>query len=217
MFVHVPRFRRAFVRPALLLLLLVLALDTWHITSQRPRTIYSELSTSRNSPDETYFIASIHRNTGHILAEAWNDAILKLAQHLGPQRVFVSALESGSQDHTKDELRVLKQKLDAAGVPNNISLGVTVWEQLGELNNRPKQEDQREPGWIWNIEEKRYDLRRIPYLARTRNQAMEPLYALKSEGKSFDKIIWFNDVVFEVGNHNLLYRTMILQEIMFRV
>lgn len=84
-------------------------------------------------------------------------------------------------------------------MPNTVSLGMTVWEQLDEMWARPDPQGPRQPGWIWNPEDKVYDLRRISYLARERNRAMEPMWELEREkGIKFDKVLWLNDVVFDV-------------------
>lgn len=125
--------------------------------------------------------------------------MLAVVDYLGAANVHISAVESGSQEGTKDALMDLKAELDARMVSNDVSLGMTVWEQLDEIDNRPPPHA-REPGWIWNHREKQFELRRIPYLSKVRNQAMEPLRRLEREGRRFDKVLWLNDVVFDVSN-----------------
>jgi hypothetical protein len=44
------------------------------------------------------------------------------------------------------------------------------------------------------------ELRRIPYLSRTRNMSLKPLEELAKQGIIFDKILFLNDVVFTVRN-----------------
>ena len=100
----------------------------------------------------------------------------------------------------------LKEGLDRRGVSNTISLGMTVWEQLDELDARPPP-NAREPGWIWNKKEDQFEMRRIPYLSRTRNQAMEPLRQLEREGRTFDQVLWVNDVVFDTEDVVTLFNT----------
>ncbi|KAB5536687.1 polysaccharide export protein [Coniochaeta sp. 2T2.1] len=157
--------------------------------------------------NSSVFIVSVHRNTEEILRSAWNDAVLNLVSYLGAANVHFAAVESGSQDKTKEALMDLKGKLDGAGVSNTISLGMTVWEQLDELENRPDPRRAREPGWIWDEEEGHYDLRRIPYLAKVRNRAMEPLKTLERQGRTFDKVLWLNDIVFDVEDYVTLLNT----------
>ena len=77
-------------------------------------------------------------------------------------------------------------------------MGVDALEQAAELKNVPSEEDGRE-GWIFTGRgEKGWEVRRIPYLARLRNRAMEPLLEM-SPGRVFDRVLWINDVVFTVS------------------
>jgi len=116
---------------------------------------------------------------------------------LGTENVFVSILESGSLEDTKGALMELKGELDALGVGNKVELGITSDEQVQSLLDVPG-EDHRE-GWNFTgREEEGWEVRRIPYLAGLRNRAMEPLGVLKEEGRTFDRVLWINDVVFTV-------------------
>ncbi|KAJ2906094.1 putative polysaccharide export protein [Zalerion maritima] len=208
------RYRRQ-LRTLLSSLLLLLFLDAFMTVVSRPSTTYAPLSstssgqTNNMNPDqEKIFIVSVHRNTEKILRAHWNDAIISLAQYFGPQNVYFSAVESGSQDHTKDALAELRLRLLALGVGNEVVLGTTVKEQLRELDARPSAGGRREDGWIWNRFEERWDMRRIPYLSRVRNQAMEPLYRLLAgEGRKFDKVLWINDVAFDTRDIVTLLET----------
>src|SRR3569833_265864 len=184
-------------RPLACVLLLLFALDCLRIVTSRPKTVRAEVPPTRKS-NMTVFIVSVHRNTEEILRSAWNDAVVALVDYLGPHNAHVVALESGSQDDTKEALTELKKRLDGMGATNTVSLGMTVQEQLDELATRPDPAAARAPGWIWDQQQKEYALRRIPYLANVRNEAMEPLRALEKEGRKFDKVLWINDVVFDV-------------------
>lgn len=202
-------------RPILTILFFLFLIDALVLLHNRPRTTRVVLppssDTSHTSPPAlpdpgSIFIVSVHRNTGKILP-AWSAAVLALIDHLllhsgnDKSKIYFSALESGSQDDTKDKLTELKWHLEERGVPNTVSLGMTVWEQLDEMWARPDPQGPRQPGWIWNPEDKVYDLRRITYLARERNRAMEPMWALEKEkGIKFDKVLWVNDVIFDVNN-----------------
>ncbi|KAI1433639.1 polysaccharide export protein [Xylaria sp. CBS 124048] len=196
------RFRRNYLRPILLFLFFVFLIDTTRIVRRRPETYRTTPSEIRQRFEDgapintTIFIASVHRNTEPILRTAWSGAVLDLVDHFGPDNIYFSAVESGSQDDTKMALSELKMLLDMKGVANTLSLGQTVWEQLEEIETRPPP-GQRVPTWIWNVAESQWELRRIPYLARVRNQAMAPLKELESQGRTFDKILWLNDVVFD--------------------
>jgi hypothetical protein len=189
--------RRRIFRPRFILLvaLFLLFIDYTRVAVPQPKRI------SPNSPNapspQKIFIASINRNSEYILRLYWNGALISLIQHLGPSNVFVSIVESGSQEDTKGALYDLKAKLDELGVGNKIDLGIDVWQQTEELLKKPD-EGKRE-GWIFTgRSESGWEVRRIPYLAKLRNKAMEPLLAL-SPGRIFEKVIWINDVVFTVS------------------
>ncbi|KAI1356883.1 polysaccharide export protein [Xylaria sp. FL0043] len=204
------RFRRNYLRPTLLFLFFVFFIDAVRLVRYRPDTY-------RTKPDEvhqrmhdgvntTIFIASIHRNTEEILRTAWIQAVLDLIDYYGPENIYFSAIESGSQDESKAALLELQTLLDMKGVANTISLGQTVWEQLEEIETRPPP-NVRVPTWIWNIAEDQWEMRRIPYLARVRNQAMEPLKEQENQGRLFNKILWLNDVVFDTEDIVTLLHT----------
>ncbi|CAK7208899.1 hypothetical protein SBRCBS47491_000254 [Sporothrix bragantina] len=208
---------RKYQRPLIYTLLLLFVLDAWFILRSRSAAIRSSVSSTAKAagsedtaslipPKHEYpsvFIVSVHRNTEEILRSAWNENLLRLVDHLGHDRVYVSAVESGSQDHTKEALMDLQTQLAARGVSHTIDLGTTVWEQLDELYAWPEPDTPRSerPGWIWDGEEGHFALRRIPYLARVRNQAMAPLLTEAArnggQGRRFDRVLWINDVAFD--------------------
>ncbi|KAI0385914.1 glycosyltransferase family 69 protein [Hypomontagnella monticulosa] len=207
------RFRRNYLRPILFVLFFLFSIDAILLVRHRPKTHRTNTNVDRRSfsfsnsaGNTSVFIASVHRNTELIQKSAWNQAVLDLVDYLGPENVHVSAVESGSQDETKEALMDLKAALDQRYASNTIRLGLTVWEQLEEIDARPPP-GAREPGWIWNVAESQFELRRIPYLANVRNQAMEPLKQLQSEGRRFDKVLWLNDVVFDVEDIVTLFDT----------
>ena len=116
---------------------------------------------------------------------------------LGTENVFVSIMESGSQENTKGALRDLVEKLDNLGVDNKIVLGIDAVEQAETLKNVP--EEGNRDGWIFTARgEKGWELRRIPYLAELRNMVMAPLLD-EAKDTRFDKVLWINDVVFTVS------------------
>ncbi|KAK7753256.1 hypothetical protein SLS62_004775 [Diatrype stigma] len=212
MIVSYRRVRRGYLRPLLLVLGFLFLIDAIYLIRGRPYTQRTHLTPDRRSPaspsgNTTVFIVSVHRNTEEIQRQSWNNAVLDLVDYLGAGNVHFSAVESGSQENTKEALTDLKAALDERGVSNTVSLGMTVWEQLEEIDTRPSPEGPREPGWIWNKAENQYELRRIPYLSKVRNQAMEPLQQLEAEGRYFDKVLWLNDVVFDTEDIITLFNT----------
>lgn len=145
---------------------------------------------------ERIFIASIHWNNEAILRSHWNNALLNLVRTLGPQNVFVSILESGSWDGSKDALRALDHELDILGVERKVVLDKTT--HIDEIERVPLLD---EPGWIWTARDQK-EFRRIPYLSRLRNQVIDELAVLasrKDRKRVFDKVLWLNDVVFNVS------------------
>jgi len=127
----------------------------------------------------------------------WNTALLSLVTFLGPENVFVSIVESGSLDDTKGALRDLEEGLKGLGAETRIVLGETMDEQIEGTRHVPFERE----GWIYTGREAHgdegWEKRRIPHLAKLRNQAMEPLLLVK---KRFDRVLWINDVVFTVSH-----------------
>lgn len=192
--------RRRFLRPRtiLLTLTLILIFDAFFITSSRPTPLRISTLPS-HLKDEKIFIASIFRNSEYMLRLYWSSALLRLVEHLGPQNVYVSILESGSQEDTKGALRDLERSLTEMGVENQVSLGMGVMEQYEETLNVPGPDEDR-TGWIFTGRgEKGWEIRRIPYLAKLRNEALEPMLNMEHRRK-FDKVLWINDVVFTVSH-----------------
>ncbi|KAF2815674.1 uncharacterized protein BDZ99DRAFT_541448 [Mytilinidion resinicola] len=134
------------------------------------------------------FMASIHWINERILRSHWNQAVLDLVQHLGPQNVFVGVLESGSWDNSKGALQELDAQLAQLNVAHSIILEDTTHED--EISRVPSP---GEAGWIWTPREKK-ELRRIPYLANLRNKVMQETF--KDTDQHFDKVLWLNDVMF---------------------
>jgi hypothetical protein len=140
---------------------------------------------------ERVYIASLHWNNGRILGSHWNDAVVALANALGRDNVFITVYESGSWDDSKGALKDLELALGAHNIRHNITLSPTT--HLDEMSAST-----RGQGWV-NTPRGRKELRRIPYLSRLRNLTLEPLRQLVLRGERFDKILFLNDVVFNVS------------------
>ncbi|ESZ94378.1 hypothetical protein SBOR_5242 [Sclerotinia borealis F-4128] len=164
-----------------------------------------------NPNNETIYIAAIFRRSELMLRENWSSALISLVQHLGPQNVYVSIIESGSWDGTKAALMDLDGMLGEVGVERTIDLGTDREGQLEELKHVPaKGEDRKD--WLYtgrNESESGWEMRRIPYLARLRNKAMDPLLRLWDEGRGrkFDRVLWINDVIFTTTDVTTLLST----------
>jgi hypothetical protein len=166
---------------------------------------HSQLQASLISPPvlgngEKIYIASIHWNNEAILRSHWIPALLELVQEIGRENVYVSVQESGSWDDSKGALRYLDAELERLGVNRTIILDPTT--HADEISRIPAEDEQ---GWIHTprVGPGEKELRRIPYLARLRNEVMKPFYALQQQQQQsggtyqkFDKILWLNDVVF---------------------
>jgi hypothetical protein len=132
--------------------------------------------------------------------------MLDLVRYFGADNVYISIIESGSWDDTKGSLRDLDVELEKLGEERSIEMLESTHkddvERIPEAN---------EEGWIWTSRGKKR-LRRIPYLAKIRNGVMQKLKQLAErtygQGKrSFDKILWINDVIFTVSQSFFLFVT----------
>ncbi|KAI9171510.1 glycosyltransferase family protein [Paramyrothecium foliicola] len=192
------RLRRSSPRRVVLLLALVLLVDSLILLARRPAATPALEPRLNESPPITYrnvFIASVHTDTAPLLHRSWSNDLLSLVDRLGPDNVYVSIVEFASRDATRTKLRQLQGRLDKSGVPNTVRHGTSGWQLTDELRSKPKP-GQHRPGWIWQPDGTRAEMRWIPRLALARNQAMEPLAALAARGKVFDRVLWVDDVVF---------------------
>ena len=193
------RLRRSWARFVVFALSIMLFVDCLFIIAANPRSIrVSPSSTSLPTIRKSrVFIASMHWNNEFVIRSHWNAAVLDLVRHFGAENVYISILESGSWDNTKGALRELDLELGKLGVERNIELLETT--HADEIGRIP---DPQEEGWIWTSRGRK-ELRRIPYLARIRNQVMGKLRQLANpidgqKKRTFDKVLWLNDVIFTV-------------------
>ena len=115
--------------------------------------------------------------------------MLDLVDYFGAENVYVSVYESGSWDDSKQALRVLDNDLERKGVRRTV--------RLNETTHADEMQQPATDGWIQTPRGKT-ELRRIPYLSKLRNLALEPLND-SLDGARFDKVLFLNDVVFTVG------------------
>ncbi|KAJ3336912.1 hypothetical protein HDU93_001980 [Gonapodya sp. JEL0774] len=201
------RRSRRYSLPVIVTALLFIALDAVFQIVTRPTTRHRVQPTLPElQGNYSVFLAAILRNAESIQSAAWNEAVVGLADYLGPQRLHVSVVEGGSEDGTKESLRRLAGELDKRGVGYTISFGESSMEYLAEVNDRPEG-GRRPPGWIWNERMRRFEKRRIPHLADVRNKAMKPLEKMAAQGKRFDRVLWLNDVAFDVEDFVTLLNT----------
>ena len=193
--------RRSFWRGALILLVVVLAIDfvklSWSGSHHSGNSV-----TSIPTPTPSLYVASIFWNSAAILHNNWNGVILDLAEKVGAENIYISIYESGSWDESKQVLRQLQSVLVTRGLRHRIILDETTHQD--DITRPPAAE-----GWI-KTPRGRTELRRIPYLSRLRNKALEPLTELAANGTTFDKVLFLNDVAFTVCSlpHSCYSRTL---------
>ncbi|KAH0835031.1 mannosyltransferase 1 [Lanmaoa asiatica] len=101
----------------------------------------------------------------------WSDSLIRAIHYLGVDNVFVSILESGSNDQSPALLRKLDDRLDAMNVSRRIltqDKAVTKPDDMSGNN-------------------------RIYFLSALRNRALEPLV----EQGGYDKVVFSNDIFIE--------------------
>jgi hypothetical protein len=149
--------------------------------------------------NQKIFIVAQFWTSARVIQERWGQALLDLIGVLGKENVYVSILESGSLDNTKEVLKALDDILVQNDVPHITVLDPTTHADeisVGPLDNQgnPRQ------GWIQTTTvgtQFGKELRRIPYLARLRNDGLKPMFNFRDEqAVKFDKVLFLNDVAF---------------------
>jgi hypothetical protein len=173
----------------------VLQIKTWH-TNQTILLNSSKHTHSLSHHRHRHhygkiFITSLAWNSEAILP-AWSRTLLELVEVLGRENVFIHVFESGSWDESKTLLTALDTELEGLGVKRNITLSETTHQEF--VSQRPDGED----GWVGTGRGKE-EMRRIPYLARLRNQGLEEMGRLLVGGERFGKVLFLGDVVFSVS------------------
>ena len=101
----------------------------------------------------------------------WSDSIIKAIHYLGADNVFVSVLESGSDDQSPALLQRLDKRLDAMRVQRRILTHDKAITKPDNLNGNDRTE----------------------FLSALRNRVLEPLV----ENGGYDKVIFSNDIFIE--------------------
>ncbi|KAL4780029.1 cryptococcal mannosyltransferase 1-domain-containing protein [Aspergillus varians] len=158
-----------------------------HYSSLRDLALKSNQTGRANLRNEQVFIASsLYDPSGEIARGHWGSSILQLIDLLGEDNVFLSIYENDSGDEGKAAL----ERLDGQ-IPCNKSI---VYEHL-DLDELPKVTI---PGGAERV-------KRITYLAETRNRALRPL---DEPATRFDKLLYLNDVAFDpIDALQLLFST----------
>ena len=120
---------------------------------------------------EKIFIAAMFYNNEQMLPY-WCKEMVKTIHYLGVDNVFVSIVESYSNDNTASILLEFDSRLEALGIERSIRVN-------DHSITRPDSMETKPP--------------RIEFLAATRNLVLEPL---RTRG-NFDKVLFSNDVFVE--------------------
>ncbi|KAE9982856.1 hypothetical protein EG328_010595 [Venturia inaequalis] len=129
----------------------------------------------------------------------WSASLLEVAKDFGPENVFVSILEGGSYDSTKDALGELDAELGRWGVRRSITMEEETHEDF-------MAQDPGSEGWV-KTREGNTELRRIPFLAKLRNRTLQPLRELWAKGERFDYVLFLGDVIFNSEEISTLINT----------
>lgn len=142
------------------------------------KSVLEKSSPGRGNPyNEKIFIASsLYDGGGELARGQWGMQLLELIELLGDQNVFVSIYENDSGEEGHTALRELEQKITS---PKSI-----VFEDHLDPKSLPAVTI---PGG-----EKR--VKRIEYLARVRNKALQPLD--DHPDVRYDKLLYLNDILF---------------------
>ncbi|KIJ60124.1 glycosyltransferase family 69 protein [Hydnomerulius pinastri MD-312] len=119
---------------------------------------------------EKIFIAAMFYNNEQVIPY-WSDSLIKAIRYLGTENVFVSIIESHSDDQSPVLLRKLNHQLSEMHVSRRILIQddlITKPDDMGGNN-------------------------RIDFLAALRNRALEPLV----EKGGYDKVVFSNDIFIE--------------------
>ena len=125
---------------------------------------------STNWPAEKIFIAAMFYNNEKVIPY-WSDSIIKAIHYLGADNVFVSIIESRSDDQSPALLQQFDDRLDAMHVQRRILTQDTAITK---------------PDIVTEIQ-------RIQFLSALRNRVLEPLV----ENGGYDKVIFSNDIFIE--------------------
>lgn len=163
-------------------------------------TVYHVDELPKEARSQKIYITAQFWTSEAVLAEFWLDKFLHLVQTIGPENIYVSILESGSFDNSADAIRWLDGQLGDMGVERTVIIDPTT--HYDAVSAGPVDEHgHTKSGWILTGDSDppgQKELRRISYLSDLRNLGLEPLLAMhRLKGRTFDKILYLNDVFFE--------------------
>lgn len=145
-----------------------------------------------NKFNEKVFISvSLYDKAGHLAGGRWGGTILELIQMLGPENTFLSIYENDSPGGAA-ALGEFEKK-----VPCRHEIVYDAHVSLNEFANITMPDGTER-------------MKRLSYLSEMRNRALRPLDKFREENgvKSFDKVLFVNDIAFDpVDAAQLLFNT----------
>lgn len=143
--------------------------------------------------EKVFISVSLYDKDGHLADGLWARTVLELIQIIGRQNVFISIYENDSGPEGAKALEKFKQNLPCRyKIVNDAHVPVEDFPTIRMPNGQDR-------------------VKRIPYLSEMRNRALRPLDKFDEQElgfKSFDKILFLNDIVFNpIDAANLLFST----------
>ncbi|KAJ5589915.1 hypothetical protein N7450_003887 [Penicillium hetheringtonii] len=138
--------------------------------------------------EKVFIAASLYDRGGDLARGQWGAQLLQLVELLGEKNVFVSIYENDSGEEGQSALRELEQRIQS---PKSI-----VFEEHLDFKTMP----------TVTIPGGENRVKRIEYLAQTRNKALKPLE--ENPEIRYDKLLYLNDILFDpVDAVQLLFST----------
>lgn len=132
-----------------------------------------------HSPTGRVFIAlNLHQNRP--IMDNLARVLEKFVARLGPESVVLSIFESRSDDGTTEAVLQLEEAMRRLGARTAVKTSASGGNELVE------------GGWVHHDPSSGY---RIDFMAKMRNAALDPLYVMRRQGESFDKVLFINDIL----------------------
>jgi Cryptococcal mannosyltransferase 1 len=175
------RFLARVCRP-LYIFLFLLAFLTWQVIFNVPYAD-SRAPKFEVNGEETVFVAA-NIIDGDLIRGAWGDTIVELVQTIGVERCFISIYGGPT-----DALKELDERLGELKGKDGKEVGRRIVSEEVEGVDVQGMERTKLPSGKERVE-------RIAFLAEVRNMALRPLETSKEK---WDKVLFINDVYFDVG------------------
>ena len=160
-----------------------------HYGSLKSKGLGSDENGRANPNNEKVFIAaSLYDPDGVLVSGAWGNAISELIMLLGVENVFLSIYENDGDVASQKAMKEFEKQISSKHTLN--------YEKHMPLDNLPRVK----------TPEGTERIKRIAYLAETRNKALAPLDT--EHNQIYDKILFLNDIIFNpIDAAQLLFST----------